>query len=79
MDEDDDFLDLIEDCRPSRRLCWQNVAAVVLSGVSGALTNLADIPEAVAALLMADANYTEDRTAFHEEAALEIETLIQED
>lgn len=78
MDEDD-FLDAIEDYRPSRQLCWQNVAAVVLSGLGGALSQLADIPEAVAALLMADANYTDDRTAFHEEAMLEIETLTQED
>lgn len=77
MDEDD-FLDC-EEYRPSRRLSWQNITAVILSGVSGALNNLADIPEAVAALLMADANYTEDRTAFHEEAALEIETLLKED
>ena len=78
MDEDD-FLDQIEEYRPSRRLSWQNITAVILSGVSGALNNRADIPEAVAALLMADANYTEDRTAFHEEAALEIETLLKED
>jgi len=77
MDEDD-FLDL-EEYRPSRRLCWQNIAAVVLSGISGALEQAAAIPEAVAALLMADANYTEDRTTFHEEAALEIETLTKED
>jgi len=78
MDEDD-FLDELEEYRPSRRLCWQNVTAVVLSGVSGALNNLADIPEAVAALLMADANYSEDRVTFHQEAALEIETLLRED
>jgi hypothetical protein len=52
---------------------------VVLSGISGALEQAAAIPEAIAALLMADANYSEDRTAFHEEAALDIETLIQED
>jgi hypothetical protein len=78
MDEDD-FLDELEEYRPSRRLCWQNITAVVLSGISGALEQAAAIPEAVAALLMADANYSEDRTAFHEEAALEIETLIQED
>ena len=77
MDEDE-LLDM-EEYRPSRRLCWQNVAAVVLSGLSGALEQAAAIPEAVAALLMADANYSEDRTAFHEEAALEIETLTKED
>ena len=78
MDEDD-FLDELEEYRPSRRLCWQNITAVVLSGISGALEQAAAIPEAIAALLMADANYTEDRTAFHEEAALEIETLLKED
>jgi hypothetical protein len=77
MDEDD-FLE-VEEYRPSRRLSWQNVTAVLLSGVSGALNNLADIPEAIAALLMADANYTEDRVTFHQEAALEIETLLRED
>ena len=77
MDEDE-LLDM-EEYRPSRRLCWQNVAAVVLSGLSGALEQAAAIPEAIAALLMADANYSEDRTAFHEEAALEIETLTKED
>jgi len=77
MDEDD-LLDL-EEYRPSRRLCWQNVVAVVLSGLSGALEQAAAVPEAVAALLMADANYSEDRVAFHEEAALEIETLTEGD
>ena len=38
MDEDD-FLDC-EEYRPSRRLSWQNITAVILSGVSGALNNL---------------------------------------
>lgn len=79
MDDDWEELEEIGYSRPSRRLCWQNLAAVTLSGLSGAIEQVAAVPEALAALLLADANYTDERRAFHEEAALELETLMQED
>ena len=63
----------------SIRLSWQNLSAIVLSGVGAALEELAGIPEALACLLLADRNYAEERRAFHEDAALEIETLTQEE
>jgi hypothetical protein len=70
--------DEYEPTRPSRVLRWQNVAAVVLSGTSSALEQVADTMEAIAHLLMADGNYADDRTSFHEEAAMELETLLEE-
>jgi hypothetical protein len=79
VEEWDDLEDDLEEPRPARRLRWQTVAAIVLSGIGGALEQLAAIPEAVACLLVADANHQDNRVAFHEEAALEIETLTQED
>lgn len=68
----DDYDEVEEYIRPSRRLSWKNVGAVVLSGVGG-------ICEGISILLMADANYDDDRLAFHEEAALEIESLTTEE
>lgn len=64
--------------RPSRKLRWQNILAVVLSGTGGVIDEVGSICEAIASLLMADGNYADDRAAFHEEAALELESLISE-
>lgn len=65
--------------RPSRQLRWQNVAAVVLSGAEAALDQLSGVLDGIAHLLMADANYQDDRRSFHEEAAHELETLLEGD
>lgn len=64
--------------RPSRRLRWQNIAAVVLSGTGAALEQIADTMEAIAHQLMCGGNYADDRDLFHQEAALELETLLEE-
>ena len=76
MDEDDSDL-MGSYVSASIRMRWQSVGAVILSGFAAALEELAGIPEALACVLLADANYARERTAFHEEAALEIETLMQ--
>ena len=75
---DDDEYDTHYHPRPSRRLRWQNVLAVVLSGSSGALHEISDTLEAVASLFMQDGNYADDRASFHQAAALELESLISE-
>lgn len=62
--------------RPSRQLRWQNIAAVVLSGAGAAMEQVADTAEAIAHLLMSAGNYADDRQAFHEEAAVELEMLL---
>ena len=64
--------------RPSRALRWQNVAAVVLSGLGAAVEQVADTMEGVAHLLMQAGNYADDRQSFHEEAAMELEMLLEE-
>ena len=66
------------DNRPSGPLRWQNVIAVVLSGAGTAVGQVADTLEAVAFQLMAAGNHAEDRQSFHEQAALELETLLEE-
>lgn len=75
----DDEFDTYTVDRPSRQLRWQNVAAVVLSGTSSALEQIADTLEGVAHLLMMGGNYADDRQSFHEEAAMELETLLEGD
>lgn len=67
------------DDRPSEPLRWQNVLAVVLSGTGTALEQVADTLEAVAFQLMAAGNHAAERTLFHEQAALELETLLEGD
>ena len=64
--------------RPSRRLRWQNIAAVVLSGTGAALEQIADTLEGVASLLMQSGFYEDDRVLFHQSAAIELETLMEE-
>lgn len=63
--------------RPSRRLRWENVAAIILSGTGAALEQIADTFEGVASLLMQGGNYADSRDLFHQEAALELETLME--
>lgn len=75
---DDDYGTFTTD-RPSRQLRWQNVAAVVLSGAGCIIEQVADTLEAVAHQLMCAGNYEDDRQAFHEEAAMELETLLEGD
>ena len=65
--------------RPSRQLRWQAIAAVVLSGAGCALEQISETLEAVAHQLMCAGNYADDRQTFHEEAALELETLLEGD
>lgn len=64
--------------RPSRRLRWQNVLAVVLSGAGAVVEQVGDTLEAVASLLMQDGFYADERAAFHMAAAVELETLLGE-
>lgn len=76
MDEDEEY-EYVRP-RPSRQLRWQLVAAMLFSGTGAVITDIADTFEGIAHLLMSDGNYAEDRTAFHEEAALELETMLED-
>ena len=74
----DDEYETTTQSRPSRVLRWQNVAAVVLSGLGAAVEQVADTMEGVAHLLMQAGNHADDRQSFHEEAAMELETILEE-
>jgi hypothetical protein len=82
MDEDEfegDFADFGTNPAPSRR--FQSVDVLVLlfdllRGIAHALYNTAD---SAFQLTAAHANWRVDRDAFHEEAALELETLTGDD
>lgn len=62
--------------RSSKKLRWHNLAAVTLSGAGVILDGVSDTLEGLASLLMQHANYEEDRVAFHESAAVELESLL---
>lgn len=70
---DDDF----ETFAPSVPLTWQALGAIVLSGISGVVEEVAGIAEGLATALAADHNYQIDRRNMHEQAALEIEALTR--
>lgn len=65
--------------RPSRKLQKVDFAILGVNLVGSILGGLTESLQAFGYTLAAHANFNLDQRAFHEEAALEIETLINEE
>lgn len=79
MGFEDEDLDWVEAEAPARRFRKSDLLVLALDAVSGvaiALTNTLTTARNLAGMHV---NYLVDRDLFHEEAALELETLIAEE
>ena len=70
-------MDEFETDQRAEPLTWQAVTAVALSGLGAVMEEVGDGLEALARLLFNAHHHELQRRTFHEQAALEIETLIR--
>lgn len=75
---DDEDFEFVECYQPSMPLRWQSVAAVFFGGVQGVLEEVSGVFAGLSGLMAADANYRTDRDQFRQEAAVELETILEE-